>query len=118
MESGERLSKIKITVGPWTAGPRQAGELSSTSDFIHADAGAACQLHVPLAIDGLAVGALPLESLDHHPAFRFGKVSFLMGAAVGFVNTSQNMIIQIFPAAGLAGAMVPPGSFTDGDWMP
>jgi len=68
----------------------------------------------PLALDGLEVGALPLESLDNHPPFRFEKVGFLLAAAVGFVNINQNMIIKIFPAAS---AMVLMRYFTNGEWL-
>jgi hypothetical protein len=37
-----------------------------------------------------------------------------MAAAVGFVNVNQNMIIKIFSAAG---AVVPMGYFTNGEWL-
>jgi len=66
----------------------------------------------PLVQGSLDVGALPfrpLESVDHHPALRPGKVSFLMDAAVGFLNINQHMIITIFPVASIA--------LTEGEWL-
>lgn len=95
--------------------PSSPASISSTSDFIHVDVEAAHQNHAPLALDGLEVGALPLESLDNHPAFRFEKVSFLMDAAAGFANINQNMITKIFSVASLA--TVPMAYFTNGEWL-
>ena len=47
-----------------------------------------------------------IESLDHHTAFLFDKINFLMDATVGFINLSQNKIIKIFSVASVA--LLPP----------
>src|SRR5947208_2494769 len=47
-----------------------------------------------------------IESLDHHTAFLFDKINFLMDATVGFINISQNKIIKIFSVASVA--LLPP----------
>jgi magnesium transporter len=40
-----------------------------------------------------------IESLTSHTAFLFEKVNFLMDAAMGFINLTQNKIIKIFSIA-------------------
>ncbi len=40
-----------------------------------------------------------IESLTSHTAFLFNKVNFLMDAALGFINITQNKIIKIFSIA-------------------
>jgi magnesium transporter len=40
-----------------------------------------------------------IESLTSHTAFLFEKVNFLMNAAMGFINLTQNKIIKIFSIA-------------------
>jgi magnesium transporter len=47
-----------------------------------------------------------IESLDHHTAFLFDKINFLMDATVGFININQNKIIKIFSVASVA--LLPP----------
>jgi magnesium transporter len=47
-----------------------------------------------------------IESLDHHTAFLFDKINFLMDATVGFININQNKIIKIFSVASVG--LLPP----------
>jgi magnesium transporter len=47
-----------------------------------------------------------IESLDHHTAFLFDKINFLMDATVGFININQNKIIKLFSVASVG--LLPP----------